>query len=100
MLIFCADDGRWVDPKCLPFKVLQDAGQAVPEGMYSFGPLVTKKKTSSLYGDHFKEVAAEGVRGCWLPIVGCCRLSLNPGVYIAGGYDQERHQNHLRLSLS
>jgi len=37
-------------------KVLQDAGQKVPEGMYSFGPLVTKKAKSNLYGDHFKEV--------------------------------------------
>lgn len=37
-------------------KVLQDAEQVVPEGMYSFGPLVTKKKESNLYGAHFKDV--------------------------------------------
>jgi len=37
-------------------KILQDAKQVVPEGMYSFGPLVTKRKESSLYGAHFKDV--------------------------------------------
>jgi len=37
-------------------KVLQDADQVVPEGMYSFGPLVTKKRESNLYGAHFKDV--------------------------------------------
>jgi len=33
--------------------ILKEANQKVPEGLLSFGPLFTKRKTSSLYGDHF-----------------------------------------------
>merc|ERR1712166_1048282 len=33
--------------------ILKDAKQEVPEGLMSFGPLFTKKKTSNMYGAHF-----------------------------------------------